>query len=399
MFLDPLILINLKNGGFLLPLVLIQLQREEGRESFWFVMFGNAMYVRNFEMYKDKGGDLHGSKSFAPLSPLWSGHSTRGDRNPICYYRRFIEKFYKIVKPLMVITQDNKEFIWGNEHEEAFGTLKHKIGLCINVGKQSFTYALRQLKKHEKNYTTHDLELGAIVFVLKIWRHYMYGTKCMVFTDHQSLQYILNQNMLNMRHRRWIELLSNYDCELKYHLGKANVVVDALSRKQRLRPSRKLYNADHKLEVCSDGVRYLKARAWIPKVNNLRDVILDESCLSRYSIHPGADKMHQDVKEYYGWPGIKKDIVVYVRKCLSCAKVKAEYQKPSDLLQQPKIPVIVDRLTKFAHFLLIWEDYKVEKLVRIYIDEIITRHGVPIPINSNRDSRSCRAFGDYFREL
>ncbi|GKD21484.1 putative reverse transcriptase domain-containing protein [Tanacetum coccineum] len=166
----------------------------------------------------------------------------------------------------------------------------------------------------------------------------MYGTKCMVFTDHQSLQYILNQNMLNMRHRRWIELLSNYDCELKYHLGKANVVVDALSRKQRLRPSRKLYNADHKLEVCSDGVRYLKARAWIPKVNNLRDVILDESCLSRYSIHPGADKMHQDVKEYYGWPGIKKDIVVYVRKCLSCAKVKAEYQKPSDLLQQPKIP-------------------------------------------------------------
>ncbi|GKG32216.1 putative reverse transcriptase domain-containing protein, partial [Tanacetum coccineum] len=89
------------------------------------------------------------------------------------------------------------------------------------------------LKIHEKNYTTHDLELGAVVFALKIWRHYLYGTKCTVFTDHKSLQHILNQKDLNMRQRRWLELLSDYDCDIRYHLGKANVVADALSRKER----------------------------------------------------------------------------------------------------------------------------------------------------------------------
>ncbi|GJY65253.1 retrotransposon protein, putative, ty3-gypsy subclass [Tanacetum coccineum] len=90
-------------------------------------------------------------------------------------------------------------------------------------------YASRQLKIHEKNYTTYDLELGAVVFALKMWRHYLYGTKCVVFTDHKSLQHILNQKELNMRQHRWLELLSDYDCEIHYHPGKANVAADALS--------------------------------------------------------------------------------------------------------------------------------------------------------------------------
>ncbi|GJY63136.1 putative reverse transcriptase domain-containing protein [Tanacetum coccineum] len=93
-------------------------------------------------------------------------------------------------------------------------------------------------KVHEKNYTTHDLELGAVVFALKIWRHYLYGTKCTVFTDHKSLQHILDQNELNMRQRQWLELLSDYNCEICYHPEKANVVVDALSRKERIKPLR-----------------------------------------------------------------------------------------------------------------------------------------------------------------
>ncbi|GKA25571.1 putative reverse transcriptase domain-containing protein, partial [Tanacetum coccineum] len=97
-------------------------------------------------------------------------------------------------------------------------------------------YASRQLKVHEENYTTYDLELGAVVFALRLWRHYLYGTKCVVFTDHKSLQYILNQKELNLRQRRWIELLSDYDCEIRYHPGKANVVADALSRKERIKP-------------------------------------------------------------------------------------------------------------------------------------------------------------------
>ncbi|GKD70740.1 putative reverse transcriptase domain-containing protein, partial [Tanacetum coccineum] len=107
------------------------------------------------------------------------------------------------------------------------------LGAVLMQREKVIAYASRQLKIHEKNYTTHDLELGAVVFALKIWRHYLYGTKCMVFTDHKSLQHILNQKELNMRQRRWLELLSDYDCEIRYHPGKANVVVDALSRKEQ----------------------------------------------------------------------------------------------------------------------------------------------------------------------
>ncbi|GJX76335.1 putative reverse transcriptase domain-containing protein [Tanacetum coccineum] len=99
-------------------------------------------------------------------------------------------------------------------------------------------YASRQLKPHEENYTTHDLELGAVVFALKIWRHYLYDTKCTVFTDHKSLQHILDHKELNMRQRRWLELLADYDCEISYHPGKASVVADALSRKEQIKPLR-----------------------------------------------------------------------------------------------------------------------------------------------------------------
>ncbi|GJY05806.1 putative reverse transcriptase domain-containing protein [Tanacetum coccineum] len=200
-------------------------------------------------------------------------------------------------------------------------------------------YASRQLKKHEKNYTTHDLELGAVVFALKIWRHYLYGTKCTVFTDHQSLQHILNQKMLNMRQRRWVKLLSDYDCELKYHPGKANMslishILEAQQEamKEENLKEEALSSANEKLEKEADGIKYLNGRAWISKVNNLRKVVMDEAHRSRYSIHPGADKMYMDMKEYYWWPGMKRDIAIYVGKCLTCAKVKAEHQKPSGLL-------------------------------------------------------------------
>ncbi|GKE67324.1 putative reverse transcriptase domain-containing protein [Tanacetum coccineum] len=112
------------------------------------------------------------------------------------------------------------------------------LGVVLMQRDKVIAYASHELKIHEKSYTTHDLELGAVVFALKIWRHYLYGTKCTVFKDHKSLQHILNQKELNMRQRRWLELLSDYNCEIRYHPGKANVVVDALSRKERSKPLR-----------------------------------------------------------------------------------------------------------------------------------------------------------------
>ncbi|KAJ0468921.1 putative nucleotidyltransferase, Ribonuclease H [Helianthus annuus] len=173
------------------------------------------------------------------------------------YYRRFIKDFSKIAVPLTKLTCKAAKFEWGPRQEEAFKILKHRLtnapilalpegtedfevycdasklgyGCVLMQRKKVIAYASRQLKKHEENYTTHDQELGAIIFALKIWRHYLYGNKFTVYTDHKSLRYIFGQKELNMRQRRWMEMLSDYDCDIQYHEGKANVVADALSRK------------------------------------------------------------------------------------------------------------------------------------------------------------------------
>ncbi|GKC55961.1 putative reverse transcriptase domain-containing protein [Tanacetum coccineum] len=162
------------------------------------------------------------------------------------------------------LTQKNVKFDWSEKAEAALQLLKQKLYsapiLSLPEGSENFmvycdasrkglgavlmqrekviAYTSRQLKIHEKNYTTHDLELEVVVFALKIWRSYLYGTKCVVFTDHKSLQHILDQKELNMRQHRWLELLSDYDCEIYYHPGKANVVANTLSRKEQNKPLR-----------------------------------------------------------------------------------------------------------------------------------------------------------------
>ncbi|GJR67215.1 putative reverse transcriptase domain-containing protein [Tanacetum coccineum] len=279
------------------------------------------------------------------------------------YYRRFIEGFSKIAKPLTKLTQKNKNYIWGEEQESAFQLLKQKLCeapiLALPEGNDDFViycdaslqglgavlmqrekviaYASRQLKPHEENYTTHDLELGAVVFALKIWRHYLY----------------------------------DYDCEICYHPGKANVVADALSRKKQIKPLRvraliitvhpklpsqileaqnkalkeenvknkNLRGMDKSFEIRPDGTRCIKNQSWLPLFGGLRDLIMHESHKLKYSIHPGSDKMYHDLKKLYWWPNIKAIIAEYVGKCLTCSRVKAECQKPSGLLVQPEIPM------------------------------------------------------------
>ncbi|GJV34091.1 putative reverse transcriptase domain-containing protein [Tanacetum coccineum] len=214
------------------------------------------------------------------------------------------------------LTQKSVKFEWGEKAEAAFQLLKLKLCsapiLALPEGSKNFVV-------HEKNYTTHDLELGAVVFALKMWRHYLYGTKCVVFTDHKSLQHILDQKELDMRQRRWLKLLSDYDCEIRYHPEKANVVADALSRKERSKPLRvralvmtiglnlpkqilsaqskarkeeNFINEDlrgmiNKLEPRADGTLCLNNRSWIPCLGDLRALIMHESHKSKYSITLG----------------------------------------------------------------------------------------------------------------
>ncbi|GJZ43917.1 putative reverse transcriptase domain-containing protein [Tanacetum coccineum] len=138
---------------------------------------------------------------------------------------------YKLCEaPILALPEGNDDFV-------VYCDASYQgLGAVLMQREKVIAYASRQLKPHEENYTTHDLELGAVVFALKIWRHYLYDTKCTVFTDHKSLQHILDQKELNMRQRRWLELLADYDCEIRYHHGKANVVADALSQKERIKP-------------------------------------------------------------------------------------------------------------------------------------------------------------------
>ncbi|GJX14934.1 putative reverse transcriptase domain-containing protein [Tanacetum coccineum] len=256
------------------------------------------------------------------------------------YYRRFIEGFSKIAKPMTKLTQKSVKFNWGEKEETALQTLKPKLCsapiLALPEGSENFVvycdashnglgavlmqkekviaYASRQLKIHEKNYTTHNLELGAVVFSLKMWRHYLYSTKCVVFTDDKSLQHILDHKELNI----------------------VNIAL-----------------------------------------------IMHESHKSKYVDSSWIGHEYQDLKKaILVVPTMKAEIATYVSKCMTCAKVKAEYQKPS----------VIDRLTKSAHFLPMKETDSMEKLTRQYLKEVVSRHGVPVSIISDRDSKFTSHF-------
>ncbi|KAL0543603.1 hypothetical protein IC582_018703 [Cucumis melo] len=416
------------------------------------------------------------------------------------YYRRFVENFSRIATPLTQLTRKGAPFVWSKACEDSFQTFKQKLVtapvLTVPDGSGSFViysdaskkglgcvlmqqgkvvaYASRQLKSHEQNYPTHDLELAAVVFALKIWRHYLYGEKIQIFTDHKSLKYFFTQKELNMRQRRWLELVKDYDCEILYHPGKANVVADALSRKvshsaalitrqaplhrdleragiavlvgavtmqlaqltvqptlrQRiidaqsndpyLVEKRGLAEAGQTAEfsLSSDGGLLFERRLCVPSDSAVKTELLSEAHSSPFSMHPGSTKMYQDLKRVYWWRNMKREVAEFVSKCLVCQQVKAPRQKPAGLLQPLSIPewkwenvsmdfitglprtlrgftviwVVVDRLTKSAHFVPGKSTYTASKWAQLYMSEIVRLHGVPVSIVSDRDARFTSKF-------
>ncbi|GJU39781.1 putative reverse transcriptase domain-containing protein [Tanacetum coccineum] len=311
------------------------------------------------------------------------------------YYRRFIANFSKIAKPLTLPTQKNQILSLPDGIEDFVvycDASNQGLGCVLMQRGKVIAYASRQIKIHEKNYTTHDLELGAVVFALKTWRHYLYGTKSVIYTDHKSLQHIFDQKELNMRQRRWIELFSDYECEIRYHPVRSErdkLAAQSEAFKQENILAEKLHGLDHQMERKEDRSLYFMDRIWIPLVGDVR----------------------------------MRAIATYVSKCLTYAKVKAEHQRPSGLFQQPKILewkwdkiimdlitklprsrgghdaiwVIVDKLTKSAHFLAIREDFNTEKLARLYIDVIVARHGVPVYHSSIRCAPFKALYGRKYR--
>ncbi|GJT07322.1 putative reverse transcriptase domain-containing protein [Tanacetum coccineum] len=257
--------------------------------------------------------------------------------------RSFLETMFKTLKdklcnaPVLALLDEPEDFmVYCDASCQGLGCVLMQRGKVI-------AYASRQLKIHEKNYTTYDLELGAVVFALNIWRHYLYETKSVIYTDHKSLQHIFDQKELNMHQPHWIELFSDYDCEICYHPGKENIVADTLKMLRWL---------DKQMERRSDGVLYYMDRIWVPLMGDVRTLIMVEAHKSRYSVHSGADKMYYDLRDMYWWLGMKKDIALYVSKYLTCLKVKTKHQKPSSLLRQPEIPkwkwerIAMDFITK-----------------------------------------------------
>ncbi|KAL4013253.1 hypothetical protein IC575_025415 [Cucumis melo] len=416
------------------------------------------------------------------------------------YYRRFVEHFSRIATPLTQLTRKGAPFVWSKACEDSFQNLKQKLVtapvLTVPDGSGSFViysdaskkglgcvlmqkgkvvaYASRHLKSHEQNYPTHDLELAAVVFALKIWRHYLYGEKIQIFTDHKSLKYFFTQKELNMRQQRWLELVKDYDCEILYHPGKANVVADALSRKvshstalitrqaplhrdleraeiavsvgaitmqlaqltvqptlrQRiidaqsndlyLVEKRGLAEAGKEVEfsISSDRGLLFERRLCVPSDSAVKTELLSEAHSSPFSMHPGSTKMYQDLKRVYLWRNMKREVAEFVSKCLVCQQVKAPRQKPAGLLQPLSIPewkwenvsmdfitglprtlrdftviwVVVDRLTKSAHFVPGKSTYTASKWAQLYMSEIVRLHGVPVSIVSDRDARFTSKF-------
>ncbi|XP_056864071.1 uncharacterized protein LOC130511209 [Raphanus sativus] len=358
------------------------------------------------------------------------------------YYRKFVKGFASLAQPMTQLTGKDVKFVWSEECERSFSALKNMLtsapvlvlpeedqpyvvytdasitGLgCVLIqhGKV-IAYASRQLRKHEGNYPTHDLEMAAVVFALKIWRSYLYGAKVQILTDHKSLKYIFTQPELNLRQRRWMEFVADYDLDITYYPGKANLVADALSRR------RAEVSAEKEADILEGMVRSLNLNTLASADEPLGLEAVDQADLltricAAQKLDENLQKMYRDLKRYYHWVRMKTDVAEWVAKCPICQLVKAEHQVPSGLLQSLPIPewkwdhitmdfvtgfpttrnkkdavwVVVDRLTKSAHFLAIKKGDGVDEIVQIYINEIVRFHGVPEKMKEAQDRQKSYA--------
>ncbi|KAA0067894.1 ty3-gypsy retrotransposon protein [Cucumis melo var. makuwa] len=270
-------------------------------------------------------------------------------------------------------------------------------------------YVSRQLKSHEQNYPTHDLELAAIVFTLKIWRHYLYGEKIHIFTDHKSLKYFFTQKELNIRQRRWLELVKDYNCEILYYpvsVGEVTSQLAQLSVQPTLRQriivaqlndpylveKRHLVEAGRgdEFSLSSDDGLMFERRLFVPADSTVKIELLTEAHSSPFSMHSRSTKMYQDLK------------CLLVEKCEErSGKLRWKWESvlmdfitglPRTLKDYTVIWVVVDRLTKSAHFVLGKFTYTTSKWGQLYITEIVRLHGVPVSIVSDRDARFTSKF-------
>ncbi|OAY81215.1 Transposon Ty3-G Gag-Pol polyprotein [Ananas comosus] len=348
------------------------------------------------------------------------------------YYRRFVEGFAKMSTPLTRLTHKGAKFLWNEACERSFQELKERLTtapiLALPVtGVDYVIYSDASLNglgcvlmQNGRVIAYASRHWQPVVFALKLWRHYLYGERCEVYTDHKSLKYLFTQKELNLRQRRWLELLKDYDLTILYHPGKANVVADALSRKSTenlamsltMQPLLIKEMEQLTLEVVAPDTpwRLMSLVAGVPADSGIKEEILAEAHRAPYTVHPGSTKMYKDLKLTYWWPGMKKEVADFVAKCLTCQQVKAEHRLPAGKLQSLPIPVwkweritmdfivglprsqaghdaiwvIVDRLTKSATLF--------QSTQLVYLDEIVRLHGVPASIVSDRDTRFVSHF-------
>ncbi|WMV14120.1 hypothetical protein MTR67_007505 [Solanum verrucosum] len=327
------------------------------------------------------------------------------------YYRSFQELKKRLITALMLNLPEGTQgfVVYCDASRIGLGCVLMQNGNVI-------AYASRQLKVHEKNYPTHDLELAAVVFALKIWRHYLYGVHVDVFTDHKSFQYVFTQKELNLRQRRWLELLKDYDMSIFISQVRLMLLLELKANvyKQKVMA----------FEQGEDGVLRYQGRLCVPRVDELQETIMEEYHSSRNSIHLGSTKMYRDLREVYWWSSMKKGIAEFVAKCPNCQQVKVEHQRPGGLAQNIELPewkweminmyfitslprsrrqhdsiwVTADRMTKSTHFLPVKTTHTTEDYAKLYHQEVVRLHSVPDSIITDRGAQFSTQFWKSFQE-